>query len=164
MGKDLVDGKRILIVDDEPDILETLEEILSMCDLVKASSFEEAEKYLKTEYFDIAVLDIMGVDGYKLLELATQKDVMAVMLTAHALSPEDTVKSYKKGAASYVPKEEVSNIVTYLNDVLEAREQGKGFWWRWLDRFGDFYDRKFGLGWKDRDKEFWEELKYYDRI
>ena len=164
MGKDLVDGKRILIVDDEPDILETLEEILSMCDLVKASSFEEAEKYLKTEYFDIAVLDIMGVDGYKLLELATQKDVMAVMLTAHALSPEDTVKSYKKGAASYVPKEEVSNIVTYLNDVLEAREQGKGFWWRWLDRLGDFYDRKFGLGWKDRDKEFWEELKYYDRI
>jgi DNA-binding NtrC family response regulator len=164
MGKDLVDGKRILIVDDEPDILETLEEILTMCDSVKASSFEEAEKYLKTEYFDIAVLDIMGVDGYKLLDLATQREVMAVMLTAHALSPEDTVKSYKKGAASYVPKEEISNIVTYLNDVLEAREQGKGFWWRWLDRFGDFYDRKFGLGWKDRDKEFWEELKYYDRI
>ena len=164
MGKDLVDGKRILIVDDEPDVLETLAEILSMCDLVKASSFEEAKKYLTTEYFDIAVLDIMGVDGYKLLELATQREVMAVMLTAHALSPEDTVKSYKKGAASYVPKEEISNIVTYLNDILEAREQGKSFWWRWLSRFGDFYDKKFCLGWKDKDKEFWEELKYYDRI
>ena len=163
MGKDLVDGKRVLIVDDEPDILEILEELLSMCDLVKASSFEEAEKYLTTEYFDIAVLDIMGVKGYELLDLAIKRDVIAVMLTAHALSPDDTVKSFKKGAASYVPKEEVSNIVIYLNDVLEAREQGKSFWWRWLKRFGDFYDDKFGLGWRDKDKEFWEELKYYDR-
>jgi len=163
MGKDLVDGKRVLIVDDEPDILEILEELLSMCYLVKASSFEEAEKYLTTEYFDIAVLDIMGVNGYKLLDLAIKRDVIAVMLTAHALSPDDTVKSFKKGAASYVPKEEVSNIVTYLNDILEAREQGKSLWWRWLKRFGDFYDDKFGLGWRDKDKEFWEELKYYDR-
>ena len=163
MEKNLVDGKRVLIVDDEPDILEVLEELLSMCDLVKASSFEEAERYLATEYFDIAVLDIMGVNGYELLDLAIKKDVIAVMLTAHALSPEDTIKSYKKGAASYIPKEEVSNIVTYLNDILEAREQGKSFWWRWLRRFGDFYDEKFGLGWKDKDKAFWEELKYYDR-
>ena len=148
MGKDLVDGKRVLIVDDEPDILEILEELLSMCDLVKASSFEEAEKYLTTEYFDIAVLDIMGVNGYKLLDLAIKRDVIAVMLTAHALSPDDTVKSFKKGAASYVPKEEVSNIVIYLNDILEAREQGKSFWWRWFDRMADYCDKKFGPDWQ----------------
>lgn len=35
-------GKRILIVDDEPDVLETLEASLSMCDVVKATTFEEA--------------------------------------------------------------------------------------------------------------------------
>ena len=163
MNENLLDGKRVLIVDDEPDVLATLEELLSMCDVVKASNFLEAKDLLTTQYFDLAILDIMGVDGYKLLEIAIERKVIAVMLTAHALSPEDTVKSFKDGAASYVPKEEMENIVTYINDVLEAKEEGKSLLWRWMERFNDFYDRKFGLGWKDEDKDFWESLKYYDR-
>lgn len=52
--KSLSDGKRILIVDDEPDILETLEDLLPMCDVVKACSFEEAKELLQTECFYIA--------------------------------------------------------------------------------------------------------------
>lgn len=37
MEKDnLLDGKRILVVDDEPDILESLEELLAKCEVVKA--------------------------------------------------------------------------------------------------------------------------------
>jgi len=94
MTKTLLDGKRVLIVDDEPDVLATLEDLLSMCDVVKASSFLEAKDLLTTQYFDLAILDIMGVDGYKLLEIAVERKVIAVMLTAHALSPEDTVKSF----------------------------------------------------------------------
>jgi len=163
MDKTLLDGKRILIVDDEPDVLATLEDLLSVCDVVKAGNFLEAENLLTTQYFDMAILDIMGVDGYKLLEIANEQKVIAVMLTAHALSPEDTNRSFKDGAASFVPKEEMSNIVIYLNDILEAKEAGKSLWWRWMERFGDFYDKKFGLDWKDRDKDFWESLKYYDR-
>jgi len=163
MNESLLDGKRVLIVDDEPDVLATLEDLLSMCDLVKASNFLEAKDLLTTQYFDLAILDIMGVDGYKLLEIAVERKVIAVMLTAHALSPEDTRRSFKDGAASFVPKEEMANIVIYLNDILEAKEEGKSLWWRWMERFSDFYDRKFGLDWKDRDKDFWESLKYYDR-
>ncbi|HDR16227.1 MAG TPA: response regulator, partial [Desulfobacteraceae bacterium] len=94
MSMDLVSYKRVLIVDDERDVLETLEEVLSMCDVVKAQSFAEAEDLLESQYFDIAVLDIMGVNGYKLLDIANEKGVLAVMLTAHALSPEDTMKSF----------------------------------------------------------------------
>jgi len=160
MTSDLLNNKRILIVDDEPDVLDTLAELLPMCDVVKASSFEEAEDLLKTQYFDMTILDIMGVDGYKLLEIANERDVIAVMLTAHALSPEDTVKSYKEGAASYVPKEEMANITTYLGDILEAKEAGKSFWWRWLDRFAAYYDKKFGPDWRDKDEEFWEKFNY----
>lgn len=52
--KSLSDGKRILIVDDEPDILETLEDLLPMCDVVKAFTFEEAKELLQTQYFHIA--------------------------------------------------------------------------------------------------------------
>jgi len=161
MARDLLKYKRVLIVDDEPDVLDTLEGLLSMCDVVKASTFEEAKEILETQYFDIAILDIMGVDGYKLLELAAKRDVIAVMLTAHALSPEDTVKSFKEGAASYVPKEKMSEITTYLNDILEAKEEGKSFWWRWFDRFASYYDNKFGADWKEVDKDFWEKFGYW---
>lgn len=159
--KSLINGKRVLIVDDEPDVLESLEELLPMCYVEKASSFDEARELLEAQYFDIAILDIMGVEGYKLLEIAKEKKVIAVMLTAHAFSPEDTVKSYKGGAALYVPKEGMAEITTFLNDVLEAKEKGKSFWWRWLNRFASLYDRKFGPNWRDSDKEFWEKFDYW---
>ena len=63
-----IDGKRILIVDDEPDILETLGELLEMCVVDFAPDFEKAEKFLQTESYDAVILDIMGVKGCDLLE------------------------------------------------------------------------------------------------
>jgi DNA-binding NtrC family response regulator len=158
---DLLEGKRLLLVDDEPDVLDTLEDLLPMCDTVKASNFKAAQDYLETEYFDMAILDIMGVEGYQLLETANQKEVTAVMLTAHALSPENIVKSYKEGAASYLPKEEMVNIASFLNDVLEAKKQGKSPWGRWYDRMGSFFEKKFGPRWQDDEKDFWEKFPFY---
>ncbi|MBW2412239.1 MAG: response regulator, partial [Deltaproteobacteria bacterium] len=70
--KDLLEGKRILLVDDEPDVLDTLEDLLPMCETVTASNFDEAKELLETQYFDMTVLDIMGVEGFKLLEIANQ--------------------------------------------------------------------------------------------
>lgn len=144
--RSLLEGQKIWIVDDEPDVLESLEDFLYMCDVVTASRFEEAKELLETRHFDMAILDIMGVNGYGLLEIANRKGVIAVILTAHALSSEDAAKSYKAGAASYLPKDQMVNITTYLNDILEAREKGKHFWWRWFDRLGSYYDKKFGGG------------------
>ena len=161
-GERLLEGKRVLIVDDEKDVLDTLSGLLSMCDISTASNSDEAKKLLQKKDFDIAVLDIMGVDGYQILEWVGARNITAVMLTAHALSPEDTVKSFNKGAASYVPKEKMSEIVTYLEDVLEAKNKGKSTWGRWLERFNAYYERVFGPDWKDHDKEFWKKfLKYY---
>ncbi|MCP4625855.1 MAG: hypothetical protein GY850_20440 [bacterium] len=40
--KRLLDGKKILLVDDEPDVLNTLKGFLSMCETTKASSFKSA--------------------------------------------------------------------------------------------------------------------------
>jgi DNA-binding NtrC family response regulator len=161
MARQYLDGKRVLIVDDEPDILDTLKELLNMCEIETASNYSEAKEKLETQYFDIAILDIMGVDGYKLLDIARKRDLIAVMLTAHALSAKDTVKSFKQGAASYIPKEEMTNITTYLNDIFEAKEQGKNFLWRWLDRFANYYTKKFTSKWQDKDKEFWEKFPHY---
>lgn len=150
--KKLLEGKKILIIDDEPDVLDSLEELLSMCDVVKAVAFNEAKELLETQYFDIAIIDIMGVRGYELLEIAKEKNVLCVMLTAHALNPENIVKSYKNGAASFVPKEEMANIETFLNDILEAQEKGKSLWWRWLDRLADYCEKKFGPDWQEKHR------------
>ncbi|MFZ0450801.1 MAG: response regulator [Desulfatiglandaceae bacterium] len=159
--KNLAAGKRILIVDDEPDILDTLADLLSESTVIRASRFEAAKELLENEQFDLAILDIMGVDGYKLLEIAGQQNIIALMLTAHAMSPEDTVKSFKKGAAYFVPKDEMANIKTYLNDILEAHQKKKNPWLRWLERFSPYYNQRFGSDWQNMDKEFWE--KYIEK-
>jgi DNA-binding NtrC family response regulator len=159
--KKLLDSKRVLIVDDEPDVLETLAQLLTTCKVLKAATFGDARKLLEEEELDIVVLDIMGVDGYGLLEIANQRGVIAVMLTAHALSPEDVVKSFKGGAASYLPKDEMTHIADFLEEVLEAKERGKHYWWRWLERWGSYYEKKFGPDWQKKDKEFWEKFPYW---
>jgi hypothetical protein len=84
--------------------------------------------------------------------------MIAVMLTAHALSPDNVVKSYEEGAASYIPKEEMANIIVYLQDILEAKKQGKNYWWRWLDRLDSLFEKKFGPDWRTtHNKEFWDK-------
>lgn len=70
MAGGLLDGKRVLLVDDEPDVLGILEDLLTMCEIEKAHSFHEAKEKLEDQRFDMAILDIMGVNGYRLLEIA----------------------------------------------------------------------------------------------
>lgn len=161
MAKDYLTGKRVLVVDDEPDVVETAKTLLTMCEVRGATSFSEARELLETEAFDIAVLDIMGVDGYALLEIANRRGVTAVMLTAHALSPDNIVKSFKGGAASYLPKDKLADLALFLNEILEDKIKGKRLSFRWLERWATFYDKKFGPDWQKEDKEFWEKFKYW---
>jgi len=152
----LMDGKNILLVDDEPDVLDTLEDLLSMCEVVKCTNYKAAKDYMETRYFDMAVLDIMGVEGYDV-----GRNITAVMLTAHAMSPANLVRSYKEGAAAYLPKEEMINIVSFLEDILKAGEQGKNPWTSWYGRMASFFEKKFGPNWQKNDKEFWEKFPFY---
>ncbi len=135
VDQDKLTGKRVLLVDDEPDILEALKEVLSMCVIKTASSFEESKHLLKYSNFDIAVLDIMGVDGYNLLEIAIKRNIIAGILTAHALSLKDALRSYRTGASFYIPKDKMPDIEVVLIDVLESIEQGRHPWWRWHERW-----------------------------
>ena len=158
--KNVLDGKRILIVDDEPDVLETLVEILDMCLVDSAPNFETAQKFLNKNRYDLAILDIMGVRGYELLELANERNIPALMLTAHAVSPDNLVKSIKGGAQSYVPKDKISEITIYIADILKSRERGDQRGTEWLEKLEPYFDKKFGEGWKEKDREFWD---VYDR-
>jgi CheY-like chemotaxis protein len=156
----LLDGKKILAVDDEPDVLEVLEGLLTMCDVVKTTTSNEAEELLESGDFDIAILDIMGVDGYRLLDIANRRNITAVMLTAHAFTPDNLVRSIKEGAASYLPKEELPNIATFLNDILKAQEKGKSTWESWQERLpSSYFEKRWGAAWRDTDKDFWERFR-----
>ena len=42
-----------------------------------------------------------------------------------------------------------------------SKEQGKHFWSRRLDRFASYYGDKFGPGWQEEDKDFWEKFKVW---
>ena len=157
-AEDLLRDRRILVVDDEPDILETAEELLDMCSLDTAATFDEAKKLLENNPYDIAILDIMGVSGYDVLELARKKDVPALMLTAHALTPENLKESIQKGADSYIPKDELANLVSHVADVIKARIEGKQGYGSWFSNLKPFFDKSFGKGWRDKDRSFWNSF------
>jgi DNA-binding NtrC family response regulator len=153
-------GKRLLIVDDERDILETLTSLLSLCKIDPASSFEEAKELLEQYEYDLVVLDIMGVRGFDLLEIANKRNIPALMLTAHSLNAESLTKSMREGAAYFVPKDKMDEIATYVADVLEAKESSKNPWARWFGRLAGFFDSTFtGSNWREQEKEFLEKLK-----
>ena len=157
--RNLLEGKKILAVDDEADVLEVIVDTLDMCEVDKATTFDEAKRKMDAVTYDLAVFDIMGVDGFKLLEIARGKGILSIMLTAHALNPENTVKAYEGGAASYVPKEHLSRIADYLNNTLELREKGKHLWADWLEKLGSLFDKKFGSAWREGQREFIDKLK-----
>ncbi|WP_457554010.1 universal stress protein [Desulfobacula sp.] len=154
----LLKDRRVLVVDDEPDILETVEELLDMCVIDTAASFEKAKKCLENNSYDIAILDIMGVSGYDVLALARKKNIPALMLTAHALTPENLKESIQKGADSYIPKDELANLIDHVADVIKARIEGKQGYGSWFSNLKPFFDKSFGKGWRDRDRSFWNSF------
>ena len=152
--------KVVLVVDDEPDVLETVAEELDMCLVHKAGDYDTALQYLLSYTYDIVILDIMGVRGFELLKNAVSRGFPTVMLTAHALSPESLKKSIKLGAVSFLPKEKMTELTSFLEDVVS--ERGKPVWQKLFDRLGNYFNRRFGPDWKEKDKffkEFEEELK-----
>jgi CheY-like chemotaxis protein len=157
--KSILDGRRILAVDDEPDVLRILEEEISAtcpnCKLDKAAVYETAAKMLESTDYDVVILDIMGVRGFDLLELAVSRDFRVAMLTAHALSPEALKKSVELGARAYLPKEKLGEIVPFLEVVL-AHEYVAG-WKRLYENLKGFFDSKFESDWEKKTGLNWQE-------
>ena len=151
----ILEGKKVLIVDDEPDVLESLEVHLDMCDVESALDYDTASRLLESNNYDIAVLDIMGVNGYELLAAANKKNIPVVMLTAHALNPQNFAKSMTEGAWAYLPKHNLSEIDVFLTDVLEEGRKKSRMLGKWFDRLKEYYEEKFGPDWLDEYKGSW---------
>ena len=158
-NKQTINDKKLLVVDDEPDVIESLEELLEDMFMVdSASSFEEAVSRLKNNSYDVAILDIMGVRGYDLLEATHTLGIPTLMLTAHALSPDNLKKSIELGADAYIPKNKMVDISLYVEDVLMSQQNKRKNNSKWYTGLMPLFDKFFGEGWKDPEKEFWDEF------
>lgn len=156
-GESPLKDKLVLVVDDERDVLDSVAETLEMCTVHKVADYETALQYLLSYTYDIVILDIMGVNGFELLKMAVKRGFPAVMLTAHALSPESLKQSIRLGAVSFLPKEKMADLVEHLEDVV--LEGGKPVWKKLFDKVGDLFNRRFGPDWRERDAFFREFQK-----
>ena len=159
MADSILNGKLILAVDDEPDVLATLEdeikEAAPNCKFEKAATYETAVEKLKSKKYDVVILDIMGVRGFDLLELAVSRNFRVAMLTAHALTPEALKRSFEMKARAYLPKEKLGEVVPFLEDVLKY-EYLPG-WKRLFEKLKGFFDDKFESDWEKKTGLLWQE-------
>ena len=151
-------GLSVLAVDDEKDILDTIEDVLDVAKIDRAEDFDTASQKLKDTKYDLAILDIMGVNGLELLVQTVNQGIPTVMLTAHAVNPESLKASINKGALAYLPKEELTRLDDLVNELLEAHKKGNSTWRLLFEKLGDSYAKSFGPEWAKDDPEFW---KYY---
>ena len=160
MPESILNGKRILAVDDEPDVLTVLEEeILEVCPdcrFDKAVTYPEAVRKMSAHPYDLVILDIMGVRGFELLDAAVKHKFPVAMLTAHALTPEALTQSIQMMARVYLPKEKMGEIVPFLEYVLKY-EYLPG-WKLLLKKLEGFFNERWGKGWQKAEESFWKEF------
>ncbi len=156
----ILDEKLILAVDDEEDVLDIIQEELSEfadVTLHTSTTFERAQQFLVSYTYDLVILDIMGVRGFELLQIAENAGFPTVMLTAHAFTPEALKKSIELGARAYLPKEKLGSLVPFLEDVLRLNYQSA--WKKTLDQVGTLFNKKFGSDWRKTEDQFWKDFE-----
>ena len=150
-----LNGKVILVVDDEPDVLETVSETLDMSEVHKAENFDTALDYLQNHSYDLVILDIMGVNGFELLKHSVARGFLTVMLTAHAVTMEALRESEKRGAAAFLPKEYMGDLVEVLGDIIQGKRTR--FWWqKSLERTRAKSAMESESSWQEKDTFFRE--------
>jgi two-component system response regulator PilR (NtrC family) len=109
MSRKIRGQPRVLVIDDEPDLLELLELTLSRMglDTSRAETVAEALQLLDSEPFDLCLTDMRLPDGegLRVVEHINQKglDVPVAVITAFG-SAENAVAALKAGAFDYLAK------------------------------------------------------------
>jgi DNA-binding NtrC family response regulator len=154
MSAETLEGRKILVVDDEPDVLDITKELLSSAQVVTVGSFDEARGLIGSERFDLVILDIMGVNGFALLEACRANNLPAAMLTAHAINTESLNMAVKLGAVSFLPKEELQRLPELVTEILGDLAKGETHWARLFKRLGPFFKERLGVLWEEEKSKF----------
>jgi len=118
--------KKVLIVDDERDIVETLKFVIESegIECLTAYDGEEALNLAKSEMPDLIVLDVMlpKINGYKICRLlkfdSKYKDIPILMITARS-QEEDKAIGEETGADEYITKPfDINEVVKKIKNYL----------------------------------------------
>jgi two-component sensor histidine kinase/CheY-like chemotaxis protein len=105
----MADEPKILVVDDDPLVLDTLKELLKQCstDIQTAKGGKEAITVLNQTTFDLVFLDIVmpEIDGFQVMDhiFSLSPDTLVVIITGYT-SSESAIEAMRKGAYYYVSK------------------------------------------------------------
>lgn len=114
------DRRRILVVDDDPAMLRTVERILAGAHEVRALlSGDEALRIIRQEPFDVAIVDIRmpGVDGFELTRAikAARPRTEVILVTGSVTDlDEKLVRSVKERAGFFITKPFSRAVLTSL--------------------------------------------------
>jgi signal transduction histidine kinase/CheY-like chemotaxis protein/AraC-like DNA-binding protein len=134
------DARRLLLVEDNQDMMAYVSEILSETAQVQtAANGEEALDYIRDTVPDLIITDLMmpKMDGATLIETLSEhprwKDIPVIVLTAKAI-PEHKTELLRIGVVDYITKPfephqlmlKVRNLLTYAKRRLEIADQEEG--------------------------------------
>ena len=119
--------KKILLVDDEPNIIMSLEYTFKKNNfqVFIARDGQEALEILKTEQPDLIILDIMmpNVDGYATIEAVRKDEKLSnckVILLSAKNKESDIEKGMRLGANAYMTKPfSIKKLIEQVNELLE---------------------------------------------
>lgn len=124
---------KVLIVDDEKDILDIISDIIEDADYkpLKAKNSQEAFEVIAEKMPDAVILDIWlkesELDGLGILEFMKKKyqDIPVIMISGHG-NIETALKSLKLGAFDYIEKPfKQDKLVNTLNKAIEFSRLSK---------------------------------------
>ncbi len=119
--------EKVLIVEDEMDLLDLVDFNLTRKGFVTAGALDGLEAMEKLDSFkpDIMVLDLMlpKLDGWEICRRLRRgkRDIPVIMLTAKCM-PEDRVKGLEAGANDYVTKPfNIKELIIRIENLLEKK-------------------------------------------
>jgi len=119
-------NKKILVIDDEDDILDFVERVLKDAGFVvfKAKDAKQGLVFLQTEKIDLILLDIMlpEIDGWQVMQMLKSeeklKKIPFAMLTAR-VDAYDKIIGLKEGAVDYICKPfTADDLLKRINDIF----------------------------------------------
>jgi DNA-binding NtrC family response regulator len=120
-------SEKVLLVDDEVELLDTLSERMRNrgMEVATSSSGVEALKKVDQEAYDVIILDLMmpGVDGLEALKILKEKrpELQVILLTGHA-TVEKGIEAMKLGAMDFLEKPADLNQLTEKIKKAQAKK------------------------------------------